>query len=185
MAYTNQETIRAALEPFVSDYQFVDMPIPSRFKTAGWDLRQNTVRRFVDAIADNVEMTPSFHEGLRNQRIIDVVVASAQQGKWLPVPQYSGAPSAHAWFSQNHRFLSTQRRPLLLTLQCTEDHFTYRDLNHNGQLDPFEDTRLPVETRITDLLARMTVAEKVGLMFQTFAAHVFDGGASLLEGDIS
>lgn len=73
----------------------------------------------------------------------------------------------------------------MLTLQQTNDNFAYRDLNYNGQLDPYEDARLPVETRVDDLLARMTVAEKAGLMFQTFAAHVFDGGASLLEGDIS
>ncbi|MEZ4707836.1 MAG: glycoside hydrolase family 3 protein [Caldilineaceae bacterium] len=73
----------------------------------------------------------------------------------------------------------------MLTLQHTDNNFAYRDLNHNGQLDPYEDSRLPVETRVGDLLARLTLAEKVGLMFQTFAAHVFDGGASLLEGDIS
>ncbi len=72
----------------------------------------------------------------------------------------------------------------MLTLQHTEDNLAYRDLNRNGQLDPYEDARLPIETRVTDLLTRMTVAEKAGLMFQTFAAHVFDGGASLLEGDI-
>ena len=41
------------------------------------------------------------------------------------------------------------------------------------------------KTRVSDLLARMTLTEKAGLMFQTFAAHVRDGGASLLEGDIS
>lgn len=73
----------------------------------------------------------------------------------------------------------------MLTLQHAEDNFAYRDLNHNGQLDPYEDSRLPVETRVTDLLTQMTLAEKVGLMFQTFAAHVRDGGASLLAGDIS
>ncbi|MEZ4863905.1 MAG: glycoside hydrolase family 3 N-terminal domain-containing protein [Caldilineaceae bacterium] len=73
----------------------------------------------------------------------------------------------------------------MLTLHHTDDNFAYRDLNHNGQLDPYEDARLPVESRVDDLLARMTVAEKIGLMFQTFAAHVRDGGASLLAGDIS
>lgn len=73
----------------------------------------------------------------------------------------------------------------MLTLHHTDNNFAYRDLNHNGQLDPYEDSRLPVETRVNDLLARMTLAEKVGLMFQTFAAHVRDGGASLLAGDIS
>ena len=72
----------------------------------------------------------------------------------------------------------------MLTLRHTEDGFEFRDLNHNGQLDPYEDSRLPVETRVTDLLSRMTLAEKAGLMFQTFAAFVRDGGASLLEGDI-
>ncbi|MEZ4863915.1 MAG: Gfo/Idh/MocA family oxidoreductase [Caldilineaceae bacterium] len=86
MEYTNQATIRAALEPFDGDYNFIDLPIPDHFKTAGWDLRQNTVRRFVDAIADDEAMTPGFEDGLRNQRIIDTVVASAREGKWLAVP---------------------------------------------------------------------------------------------------
>ena len=73
----------------------------------------------------------------------------------------------------------------MLNLQRTADDFEFRDLNNNGQLDPYEDSRLPVESRVADLLARMTVAEKAGLMFQTFAAFVRDGGASLLDGDIS
>ncbi|MEZ4726201.1 MAG: glycoside hydrolase family 3 N-terminal domain-containing protein [Caldilineaceae bacterium] len=72
----------------------------------------------------------------------------------------------------------------MLTRQRTDDNFAYRDLNHNGQLDPYEDSRLPVENRVDDLLTRMTLAEKAGLMFQTFAAHVRDGGASLLAGDM-
>ena len=41
-----------------------------------------------------------------------------------------------------------------------------RDLNGNGQLDPYEDPRRPLEERVADLLARMTLAEKAGLMFQ-------------------
>ena len=73
----------------------------------------------------------------------------------------------------------------MLTLQRTEDDVDFRDLNNNGRLDPYEDSRLPVERRVTDLLSRMTVAEKAGLMFQTFATFVRgDGGASLLAGDI-
>ena len=40
----------------------------------------------------------------------------------------------------------------------------WRDLNHNGALDPYEDARLPRERRVDDLLRRMTLAEKVGLM---------------------
>lgn len=73
----------------------------------------------------------------------------------------------------------------MLTLQRAEGNFEFRDLNHNGQLDPYEDPRHPLETRVTDLLSRMTVSEKAGLMFQTFAAMGRDSGASLLEGDIS
>ncbi|MEM7357637.1 MAG: glycoside hydrolase family 3 N-terminal domain-containing protein [Pseudomonadota bacterium] len=43
--------------------------------------------------------------------------------------------------------------------------FSYRDLNKNGQLDPYEDARLPIEQRIDDLVAQMTLAEKAGQMF--------------------
>ena len=38
----------------------------------------------------------------------------------------------------------------------------FRDLNHNGVLDPYEDSRAPTDVRVADLLARMTVEEKVG-----------------------
>lgn len=40
----------------------------------------------------------------------------------------------------------------------------YRDLNHNGKLDPYEDARLPARVRAIDLLKRMTLAEKAGIM---------------------
>ncbi|MEH3107526.1 MAG: glycoside hydrolase family 3 C-terminal domain-containing protein [Sphingomonas fennica] len=40
----------------------------------------------------------------------------------------------------------------------------WRDLNHNGRLDPYEDARQPVERRVDDLLGQMTLAEKVGTM---------------------
>jgi beta-glucosidase len=44
---------------------------------------------------------------------------------------------------------------------------TFRDLNKNGVLDPYEDWRLPVAQRIADLVARMTVEEKTGLMIHS------------------
>ncbi len=40
----------------------------------------------------------------------------------------------------------------------------FKDLNRNGVLDPYEDWRLPVEKRVSDLLSRMTLEEKAGLM---------------------
>ena len=41
---------------------------------------------------------------------------------------------------------------------------SFKDLNRNGTLDPYEDWRLPVEKRVADLLSRMTLEEKAGLM---------------------
>ena len=47
----------------------------------------------------------------------------------------------------------------------TEDGFVYRDLNKNGKLDIFEDTRQPIKARVEDLLRQMTPAEKAGMLF--------------------
>lgn len=48
----------------------------------------------------------------------------------------------------------------------------YRDLNHNGTRDPYENSALPVSARIDDLLGRMTLEEKVALMLHgTLAAE--------------
>ncbi len=47
----------------------------------------------------------------------------------------------------------------------TENGFTYRDLNKNGRLDLYEDSRVPLEDRVSDLLKQMNLEEKVGLMW--------------------
>ena len=41
----------------------------------------------------------------------------------------------------------------------------FKDLNKNGALDVYEDWRVDIEERITDLLSQMTVEEEVGLLF--------------------
>jgi beta-glucosidase len=41
---------------------------------------------------------------------------------------------------------------------------TFKDLNHNGRLDPYEDWRLPADVRANDLIKRMSLEEKAGLM---------------------
>jgi len=46
----------------------------------------------------------------------------------------------------------------------TIDGNVFKDLNGNGQLDPYEDYRLTVAQRVEDLLSRMTLPEKAGLM---------------------
>ena len=46
----------------------------------------------------------------------------------------------------------------------TEDGYRFKDLNRDGALNPYEDWRLDSTTRAGDLLARMSLAQKAGLM---------------------
>jgi len=46
---------------------------------------------------------------------------------------------------------------------------SFKDLNKNGILDPYEDWRLPVEDRVRDLSKRMTIEQIAGLML--YSAH--------------
>lgn len=46
----------------------------------------------------------------------------------------------------------------------TIDGVTFRDLNKNGRLDPYEDHRLPTSDRVDDLLSQMTLEEKCGML---------------------
>ena len=57
----------------------------------------------------------------------------------------------------------------------TENGFTFRDLNKNGKLDVYEDPRQPIESRVDDLLAQMTLEEKAGMLFINGAAVNDDG----------
>ena len=47
------------------------------------------------------------------------------------------------------------------------DGFTFRDLNKNGSLDIYEDSRQPIEARVNDLVSQMSLEEKAGAMFIT------------------
>lgn len=51
----------------------------------------------------------------------------------------------------------------------------FKDLNRSGAIDPYEDWRLPVEARVEDLLGRMTLEEKAGLMMHGTPPGI-DGG---------
>ena len=46
----------------------------------------------------------------------------------------------------------------------TEDGYRFKDLNRDGTLNPYEDWRLDSATRAGDLLTRMSLAQKAGLM---------------------
>ncbi|HVS92173.1 MAG TPA: glycoside hydrolase family 3 N-terminal domain-containing protein [Mucilaginibacter sp.] len=47
----------------------------------------------------------------------------------------------------------------------TDGNITYIDLNKNGKLDLYEDPAKPIEDRVQDLLKKMTIEEKAGMMF--------------------
>ena len=55
--------------------------------------------------------------------------------------------------------LSHRAKPLL-----TLNGLQFKDLNGNGTLEPYEDWRLSPQARARDLVTRMTVDEKIGLM---------------------
>ena len=46
----------------------------------------------------------------------------------------------------------------------TIDRLAFKDLNQNSELDPYEDWRLSVEERGTDLTSKMSVEQIAGLM---------------------
>ena len=67
----------------------------------------------------------------------------------------------------------------------TENGFAFRDLNKNGRLDPYEDSRRPIEERLADLLSQMTLEEKAGLMFHTMIGMNEDGSLAEVPGPFS
>jgi beta-glucosidase len=83
------------------------------------------------------------------------------------------------YFWQNIRpEFNTRRNLSLLGKEApvlTQDGITFRDLNRNGRLDPYEDPRRPIEERVEDLLQQMTLEEKAGMMFHTMIGINRDG----------
>ena len=57
----------------------------------------------------------------------------------------------------------------------TLNGYSFRDLNKNGKLDVYEDSKQPIEARINDLLKQMTLEEKAGMMFINGAKVNEDG----------
>lgn len=55
------------------------------------------------------------------------------------------------------------------------DGKTYRDLNKNGKLDIYEDTRANVNDRVDDLVSQMNMEEKAGTMFITMIGMTKEG----------
>lgn len=62
-------------------------------------------------------------------------------------------------YSQEQTIVVTRNKDII-----TKDGKSYRDLNDNGLLDPYEDWSLPVSERVENLLSLMTLEEKAGMM---------------------
>ena len=56
------------------------------------------------------------------------------------------------------------------------DGYAFKDLNRNGSLDPYEDWRLPVSERASDLASRMSVEQIAGLMLYSGHQRIPGGG---------
>ncbi|GAB3059551.1 glycoside hydrolase family 3 protein [Virgibacillus ainsalahensis] len=62
----------------------------------------------------------------------------------------------------------------------TVDGKQFRDLNGNGVLDPYENWEIPIEERVKDLVSRMTLEEKAGLM--TISSQYMPGSDRIPSG---
>lgn len=69
--------------------------------------------------------------------------------------------------------------------RTTEEGVRFRDLNGNAVMDPYEDPRLSAEERVEDLLGRLSIEEKVGLLFHTVIEIGDDGELREEPGAIS
>lgn len=68
-----------------------------------------------------------------------------------------------------------QKQPLVVSRSAStiaQQGLTFKDLNRNGVLDPYEDWRLSPSARARDLVSRMTLEEKAGVMMHGTARSV-------------
>ncbi|MCI0141282.1 glycoside hydrolase family 3 protein [Arthrobacter bambusae] len=65
------------------------------------------------------------------------------------------------------------------------DGTKFRDLNGNGVMDPFENPHLSAEERVADLIPRLSLEEKAGLMFHTVIETGPEGTLLERPGNIS
>lgn len=88
----------------------------------------------------------------------------------------AAAGAAPATSQSTQPVLSQRSVPLL-----HKDGLTFKDMNRNGRLDLYEDWRLPSRERAADLLKRMSLVQKAGLLVHAMAPNGenFDGPIEL------
>jgi beta-glucosidase len=70
----------------------------------------------------------------------------------------------------NRNFLNIEKKDKYASIpvkEITLDGYAFRDLNRNGKLDTYEDTRQSIEARVKDLLSQMTLDEKLHMLTGT------------------
>ena len=72
-----------------------------------------------------------------------------------------------------------------MTTVTSHTDTSFRDLNGNGRMDPYEDPTLTAEERTEDLLAQLSLEEKVGLLFHTVIEMGAEGRLLEAPGAIS
>src|SRR5258705_9090186 len=77
------------------------------------------------------------------------------------------AASPLAAFGQSGARPAAKAQPAIVSRNAPvieQGGLRFRDLNRNGQLDPYEDWRLTPAARARDLVSKMTLEEKAGAM---------------------
>jgi beta-glucosidase len=79
----------------------------------------------------------------------------------------------------NRNFLNFEKKEKYPAIkEMTVDGFTFRDLNRNGKLDIYEDARQSTDARAKDLLAQMTLDEKLHILTGTGMKSIAGLGSS-------
>jgi len=84
---------------------------------------------------------------------------------------FVGSIWAYFSISSNQRSKAAEAKMVAVADKIEVDGHTFRDLNRNGVLDPYEDFRVPLDERVEDVLSQMTVEEKAGMMIHP---HLFE-----------
>lgn len=88
-------------------------------------------------------------------------------------PDHAGKPGGNpARPAPHHKQpeISNRAKPLIVL-----GNKTFRDLNNNRKVDPYEDWRKSTDERVADLVSRMTLQEKAGLMLIQTLNSACDG----------
>jgi beta-glucosidase len=90
------------------------------------------------------------------------------------------APRSQAQQNRSRKFTSNGKAQPKLGYRSAKilnvGGLTFKDLNRNGKVDPYEDWRLPGEQRARDLLRQMSMEEKVGFMLISSTALKNESG---------